>query len=115
MTLGQLIRIARFLNRKPSRTVRTLKVFEPIDRNPRRSSGELQQARFSFGRPGANDFPEPFNHLIIGVIPSIIRVSSPVIAEGFDELGWRPRGQRFEDVHINFTHSTDEELQHVSG
>lgn len=74
MALGQLTRVARLLDREPPRSVRSLKVLEPIDRNPRSASCELQQARLALRRPCADAFPEPLNDLIVHLVAAVVGV-----------------------------------------
>src|SRR5260221_14298248 len=80
MTLWQLRRIARLFNREPSRSIRALQVFEPIDRNTRRPSRELQKARFPLWWPAPHTLPEPLNNFIVDFVSSVVCEFGPVIA-----------------------------------
>ena len=42
VTLRQLVRVARLLDREAPRAVRALQILEPVDGDTRRASGELQ-------------------------------------------------------------------------
>lgn len=81
MTLGQLRRIPSLLNRKPTRSIRSLEVLEPVDGDPRRSRGELQQTGFALGRPAADALPEPLDHLLVHLVSAVVCEFYPVVSE----------------------------------
>ena len=112
VTLWQLSDLARFLEREPTGTVRTLQVLEPVDRDATRARRKLQQTRFLLGRPALDCFPEPLHdlfaqrddqysserregktpaYLVSLLVSAIIGVFHPI-------------------VDVNLGHSTDEKL-----
>jgi hypothetical protein len=92
MALGQLIRLTRLLNRKPSWPIRSLKILEPIHRNPRRARRKLQQARLLLRVPGANTFPEVLDDFVVFRVAAVVSVFLPVF-------------------HVNVGDTADQELE----
>lgn len=92
MRLWQGSRITRLLNGEPSRSVRALQIFKPVDRNTRRSSGKLKKTRLLFGVPAADDLPEVLDNLVLLLVTTVVGVLLPV-------------------VHVNIGDTTNEQLQ----
>lgn len=57
MTLGELSRLARLLEREASWSVRTLQVLEAVDGDPRRAGDELEQTTLLLRRPRLDRLP----------------------------------------------------------
>ena len=79
MTLRQLPRLSRLLNRKPPGSIGALQILKPIDRNSRSSRRELQQSALLLGVPAANALPEVLDDLVVLGVPSVIGVLLPVL------------------------------------
>jgi hypothetical protein len=79
MTLGQRIDLSSFLNCKASWPVRTLQIFESVDRNSAGARGKLKQSRFLFGIPSADDLPETLDNLILLLVTAIVSMLFPVV------------------------------------
>ena len=83
VALGQLRWVALFLDREAARAVRALEVLEPVDGNARRARRELQQTRLPLGWPRAYAFPEPLDHLVVHLVPAVVRKLGPVVTTSF--------------------------------
>jgi hypothetical protein len=92
MRLGQLIRLARLLNRKSSRAITSLEILETVDRNTRSTSSELQQTRLLLGVPAADTLPEVLDNFVVLGVAAVIRVLLPV-------------------VHVNIGDTTNQEFE----
>jgi hypothetical protein len=79
MTLRQLIRFSRLLNRKPTRPITPLQIFEAINRDPGRARRELQQATLLLGVPAADTFPEVLDDFIVFRVAAVVGVFLPVL------------------------------------
>lgn len=79
MRLRQLIRLARLLNRKPSRPITTLQILETIDRDTRSTGSKLQQTRLLLGVPAADTLPEVLDDLVVLGVAAVIGVLLPVV------------------------------------
>jgi hypothetical protein len=79
MTLGQRIDLASFFNRKPSRAVTTLQIFESVDRDSRSAGSELQKTALLLGIPGSDDLPEVLDHLVLFLVATVVGVLLPVV------------------------------------
>ena len=79
MRLGQLLRLASLLNRKPSRPVAALQVLEAVDGDTRGTCGELQQTRLLLGVPAADALPEVLDNLVVLRVPAVVGVLLPVL------------------------------------
>jgi hypothetical protein len=79
MRLRQRVNLPRFLDGKPSRTITSLEILKPINRDTRCSCGELQETGLLFRIPAADDLPEVLNHLILFLVSSVIGVFFPVL------------------------------------
>lgn len=76
---GERRRIPRLFDREPSRPVRPLQILEPVDRDSRGTRRELQQPRLLLRIPGAHDLPEVLDHLVLLLVPAVVRVLLPVV------------------------------------
>lgn len=104
MTLRQLRRLTRLLNRKPSGTIRTLQILEPVNRDTRSTSSKLQKTRFLLSIPRPDTLPEVLDDLVVFGVASVVGVFLPVLdvdvcystdeefefsfVEDVDEVGW---------------------------
>src|ERR1700722_17036785 len=79
MTLGKSINFACLLDRKPSRTVASLKILEAIDRDSASACRELEESGLLLRIPSADDFPEILNDLILFLISSVVGMLLPVV------------------------------------
>lgn len=79
MRLGQLLRLASLLNRKPSRPVAALQILEAVDGDTRCTCGELQQTRLLLGVPAADALPEVLDDLVVLRVPAVVGVLLPVL------------------------------------
>lgn len=79
MTLRQLIRLTRLLNRKPSRSITSLQILESIHRNPRRARRKLQQARLLLRIPATNALPEVLDDFVVFSVAAVIGMFLPVV------------------------------------
>ena len=79
MTLRQRVYLTRLLDRKASRTITALQVFEPIDGYSARPGGKLQQSALLLRIPCANDFPEVLHHFVAFLVTAVVGVLLPVI------------------------------------
>jgi hypothetical protein len=100
MTFRKLGGVTRLLDGKSSRTIASLKVFEPVDRDTTKFQGcakirastlfeneslrgarrKLQETRFALRWPAADAFPEPLYYLVVHLIATIVRELGPIIA-----------------------------------
>lgn len=79
MTLRQLIRLARLLNRKASRPITPLQILESVDRNTTRPRRKLQEARLLLRIPATNALPEVLNDLVVFRVAAVVCVFFPVV------------------------------------
>ena len=92
MTLRQLPRLPRLLNRKPSRPITPLQILKPIHGNTTRPRGKLQKPTLLLRIPTPNALPEMLNHLVVLGVASVIGVFLPVL-------------------HVDIGDTADEELE----
>lgn len=78
MTLRQLPRLPRLLNRKPSRPIRALQVLKSIHRNPTRTRSKLQQSTLLLRIPTADTLPKVLDNFIILSVSTVIGVLLPI-------------------------------------
>lgn len=111
MAPGQAVRVARFLNREPTWSIRTLQIFKPVNRHTRSTRGELQQARFSLGRPGTYALPEPLDDLVGFLVAAVIRELGPVVPKSsYQHFSKTVNGKR-ECAHVYLGHSTNQQFK----
>jgi hypothetical protein len=79
MTLRQLIRLPRLLNRKPARSITTLQILEAIHRNPARTRRKLQETGFLLGVPAADALPEVLYDFVVLRVAAVVGVLLPVV------------------------------------
>jgi hypothetical protein len=78
MTLGQLIRLSRLLNRKASGSITSLQILEAINRDARGARCKLQQARLLLGVPAADALPEVLDDFVVFCVAAVVGVFFPV-------------------------------------
>lgn len=79
MTLWQSIDFTGLFDGESSRAITALQILEAVDRNSAGTGCKLQQSTLLFGVPGANDFPEVLNHIILLLVATIIGMLFPVV------------------------------------
>jgi hypothetical protein len=79
MTLRQLIRLSRLLNRKAPWPITPLKILEAVNRNARRPRRKLQQAALLLGVPAADAFPKVLNDFVVFRVAAVVCVFLPVL------------------------------------
>jgi hypothetical protein len=89
---GQLVGLARLLNREAPGPVATLQILESVDGDTRCARSELQQTRLLLGVPAADALPEVLNDLVVLRVSAVVGVLLPV----FD---------------VNISDTTDEQLE----
>ena len=86
MTLWQLVGITRLLDSEPSRPIRALQVLEAVNRNPRRTRRELQQARLALRWPAPDALPEPLHNLVVDLVTAVVCELGPVVAAAMSSI-----------------------------
>lgn len=79
MWLGKCVRVSRFFNCKPSRSVRTLQILESVDWDTRRARGKLQQSWLLLCVPAPNNLPEVLDDLVWFLVSTVICVFLPIV------------------------------------
>jgi hypothetical protein len=79
MTLRQLIRLPRLLNRKPARSITPLQILKPIHRNPRRARRKLQETGLLLGVPATDALPEVLYDFVVLRVAAVVGVLLPVV------------------------------------
>ena len=107
----QLARIPVLFDGEPSWAVRALKVLETVDRYPRGSGGELEEAGFLLWGPRAKDLPEPGDDFVFSIITTVVGELGPIIPGKKKVSQSKKRVQNRGYIHVNVGHSADQEFQ----
>lgn len=79
MTPRQPPHISTFLNREPPRAIGALEILEAVDGDARGAGGELEEAGFALGGPGAEEGPEPCYDGVGGGVAAVVGEFGPVV------------------------------------
>lgn len=109
MRLRQLARVAGFLDGETARSVGSLQILEAVDRDTRRARGKLQEARFALRWPASDALPEPLDDFVVDFVSAVVRELGPIVA--VTRPSARARAGQNDHLHIDFGHTTDEQLE----
>lgn len=79
MTLRQRPHLPSLLDRKPPRPITALQILKPINGDPTRPRGKLEQSTLLLRIPGADHLPEILDHLILFLVAAVVGMLLPVV------------------------------------